>query len=261
MDSYQGNTAADNFSTAKEFSVGSVLGRTFSTLFGKIGLFCGLTFIASLVVFLLALLLPSQDNNDLLEKIVNLIMNSMVQSSMAYAVFQVLRGFRVTLGESLSYGVSRMLPVIFTSLLMGIAVAFISFGGVLMIYALKGFGLFLFLLSMLLIVMLMCIWAVAIPGCTVEKLGPLESLTRSAELTRGYRWKVFALILVTYAIIAALGAFIGVIASSHMVFAILSLFLLLLPQAFMNVMTSIMYFDLRTVKEGIGLDALADVFD
>lgn len=44
---------------------------------------------------------------------------------------------------------------------------------------------------------LMCLWSLVVPACVLERLGPLSSLSRSARLTKGYRWPVFGLILLT----------------------------------------------------------------
>jgi len=38
---------------------------------------------------------------------------------------------------------------------------------------------------------------VAVPACVIEKLGVGKSLSRSSALTRGYRWPIFGIILLT----------------------------------------------------------------
>ncbi|MDP0959003.1 hypothetical protein Q6334_28190, partial [Klebsiella pneumoniae] len=42
-------------------------------------------------------------------------------------------------------------------------------------------------------VIISVMWSVASPAVVVEKRGVLESLQRSRDLTRGYRWNVFGL--------------------------------------------------------------------
>ena len=44
--------------------------------------------------------------------------------------------------------------------------------------------------------MLMSAWAMVIQTASMEKLGPIEALRRSAALTRGARWQVFGVIVV-----------------------------------------------------------------
>ena len=266
----------DSAATASQFTVGSVVGRTFSTLFKRPGLFFGLTFLAALItffiVFLFALVSPRNIGN--LSKIVAFVINSMIQGAIAYAVYRVLRKDTATIGSSLSHGFSRALSIIFASILMGLAWMLCFIVGGMMMYFLKGIGVIFFFICMLIAAILMCMWAVSIPACAVERLGPVESLQRSAELTLGHRWKIFGLMLLLIIVMAALGAAIMYMMRGYLmmlmmrgrmtffaVFILLPLLVQLIPQTFSNVMSSIMYYDLRAVKEGVDLDNLTNVFD
>jgi len=121
------------------------------------------------------------------------------------------------------------------------------------------------------------VWYVFVPSCVVERLGPIKSLNRSAELTKGCRLKIFALYLLFFAIIGGLGTvgfiFVGVL-SVLMIWVspfLLMFFLLFQPvihivisapvMAFAQVMIAVTYYELRSVKEGISVDNLANVFD
>ena len=49
-------------------------------------------------------------------------------------------------------------------------------------------------------------WSVAAPALAVERLGPLAALSRSADLTRGNRWRIFGLMAIALVFLAVLGA-------------------------------------------------------
>lgn len=56
---------------------------------------------------------------------------------------------------------------------------------------------------------LYCGWYIFLPIVVGEKRDPVESLTRSWELTRGYKWQIFAIILIGTVIAALAGAVMG----------------------------------------------------
>jgi hypothetical protein len=123
------------------------------------------------------------------------------------------------------------------------------------------------LASMLLIVpglILLTMWFVATPACVVERLGPIRSMRRSSQLTKGHRWKVFGLIL----LVAVLGSIIiGVINLGFELMAgpigalIAGVVLNGIWGAFYAIAVVVTYHDLRVAKEGINIEQIAAVFD
>src|SRR5262249_33775336 len=89
--------------------------------------------------------------------------------------FQDMRGRPFEIGESLSKGLNRFLPIVGLSFCIGIAVIV---GVVLLIIPAFIFSAMLY---------------VALPACVVERLGPFQSMGRSADLTKGFRWSVFGI--------------------------------------------------------------------
>lgn len=234
--------------SATEFTVGSVLSRTMSTLLKNPALFIGLAFIALIPGVILTIILPMTQASNAITNIVDNILALVIEGAIAYGVFQVLRGQPASIGSAFSNGMNRV------GTLIGLAIA----TGLLI-----GIGMVLFIVPG---VILMCIWAVVIPVCVVEKKGLGECMSRSAELTKGYRLKIFGLFLLVGIVIFVLAIIVVAIATaisagSVIVMAILMLIVLLIPQAFNNVMIAIIYYDLRAVKEGVSVDALANVFD
>lgn len=170
-----------------------------------------------------------------------------VQGAIAYSALQILNGRSTSIGDSLSHGMSRIGPLLGASILAGLGI---------------GFGMFLLIIPG---VILMCRWAVIMPACTIENLGALDSMGRSASLTKGYRWKILWLLIITSIIsqfIVWAVALAGALFFSNSVLAgILTGLALIFPQAFSCLVTVMMYFDLRSIKDGVSVNALVNVFD
>jgi hypothetical protein len=126
-------------------------------------------------------------------------------------------------------------------------------------------------------VILYVMWSVAAPALVEERLGPVEALGRSRELTRGARWKVFGLLLVVTVISWIFSAIIGLVSvmwyggpadfasaaaggglplayyAINAVFQTLSL-------AIWGVIQTSLYVELRDWKDGPATAKLADIF-
>ena len=235
-----------------QFGVGSVLSRSFSTLFKNPLVFFGLTLIATLPPHLVQLAVPAGALEGLalptvVAAVLSMVFAFVVQGAIAYAVYQELRGRKASFGSALSSGLARVGWLILAAFLVSLG---ISIGLVLLVIP----GL-----------ILMCLWSVTIQACVVEKLGPLASMGRSAQLTKGYRLPIFGLLLivgVASAVFNGFASYLGLsLFGNPVVFALIGGVLAALPSAFNNVMSAIIYSDLRAVKEGVTLDSLANVFD
>jgi len=178
--------------------------------------------------------------------IMRLILGTISQAVLAYAMFQDMRGRPVHLGEAVRKGLARFFPILGLAILSSIVIGLAS------------------LLLLVPGVMLAVRWAVALPVCVVEGLGPIASMERSAVLTRGHRWKVFAILLLMV-IIGALAGWIvaavfrslaGPLAGALASFAWTAIWGVL----YYGVLIMI-YHDLRATKEGVDVEQLAAVFD
>lgn len=240
-------------STASEFSVGSVFSRTLSTLFGKPVVFLGLALISLLPTTAIELLAIGGENFsiEIATQIILGCLSLFVQGATAYATLGILRNRTVSFGESLSRSTRRFGALFGTSLLASLSIAAAS-----LLFLVPG-------------IVLSCMWAVIIPACVVEGLGPGESMTRSETLTNGHRWKIFALITllnistIAMIVLTRLLPSIGILSfpGNEITTVLLSNFFSLFLHAFDNVMRAIMYYDLRATKEGVSVDSLANVFD
>lgn len=115
-------------------------------------------------------------------------------------------------------------------------------------------------------------WSVAAPAVVIEKRGVFESLQRSRDMTRGYRWHVFGLMVIYMILSWIIGAAVGGISlatgGSFMegsgimwVNVVTNVIINILSGVVASAGVAALYYELRTVKEGAGPEALAAIFD
>ena len=155
-----------------------------------------------------------------------------------------LRGAPARIRESLSWGLGRLFPVVGITIVASIAT----------------------LLGLMLVVvpglMLMTMWWVAVPAAVVERTGVIASLRRSAELTRGHRWKVLGVVAIISIGQLVLDMVINLILSAAPIFSVVGSFLITVAAtAYFAIVTAVCYHDLRVLKDGVGIDEIARVFD
>ena len=240
-----------------DFRVGRILSRTSSVLSRNFLPFFIVTAIANLPGALLIKVSTDPANIDpeaalqnvgmiFVGLILTVVLNVLCQAIVLYGAFQDMRGRPVNLVESLQVGLRRFFPIV------GLAIV----------------AYFLIMLgTMLLIVpglILLTMWFVATPACVVENLGPIRSMRRSSQLTKGHRWKVFGLIL----LVAVLGSVI--IGGINLGFELMAGPILALISgvilngiwgAFYAIAVVVTYHDLRVAKEGTNIEQIAAVFD
>jgi Membrane domain of glycerophosphoryl diester phosphodiesterase. len=257
----------ENATETAAISIGSVLGRSWRILVSSPRTFFGLAFIAvlpTLLVILLALRgsgLRSLTTASTGGSFAHNLLFMCVQGAAAYAVYRNATGRTAPFGESLRYGFARLPSILGTSLLMGLVSVLVAF-----LFIILPGGIFGGVVALCAIAMIYTRWVVAIPICAVENKGAFESVTRSSELTEGNRMKVFAVIVILFVpeqIVERIAAVATAVAIMRGVpFAgLLSLVVTLPLTAYQIVTNAVLYYELRTAKEGTDIEALADVFD
>jgi uncharacterized membrane protein len=168
------------------------------------------------------------------------------QATLVYGAFQDMRGRPVNLSDSVNAALARFFPILGVTLLAAI---------------LTGIGFMLLIIPGLI---LLTMWFVGVPACMVERTGPWQSLVRSAELTKGHRWKVFGIILLFYLATGIIGQIIAVVVASIgglLVGTIVTALWNTVVYAFFAVFVVVTYYELRSTKEGIDIEQIASVFD
>jgi hypothetical protein len=244
------------------FMIGDVLGRTFSILGRNFVPFTVLSGIATLPQLFFLLSVPTgqaavtvrpNPTAIFLPLVVGFVLRLLTQAVIVHAAFQDMRGRPVSVGESLRIAFSRFLPILGVIIVVGLGV---------------------FAASLALIVpgvILALMWYLALPACVVERTGVTESLGRSAELTKGHRWKLFGLILLVLIggliVAGVIGGVIGGVLGatgagvSHVAVSLIQYVIQALIAVFNAILVIVLYRDLRVAKEGIGTEQIAAVFD
>jgi len=187
-----------------------------------------------------------------------LITGAILQGALVYGTVQDLNGTRPSIAECLANGLRAFLPLIGLSILLGLALVF-------------GFAL-------LIVpgIMMACAWCVAVPALVADRSGVFGAFTRSAELTRGNRWRIFALFVVVWVIAIVIGlvigAVLGVVALTGAVgadpAALARSPVQIVGNLLSNTLTSmigstgvaVLYVELRRAREGLGPQWLSEIF-
>ena len=242
------NAPVDTYYHPAEFRVGQALSRAFDVLFGNFLTFIAISAIATLptIVYEYNTLERTIPTYSWVPLLLRFLVSSLCEAMILYATFQALRGRPVSAVDSAGRGLQRFVWVVLASVLTTIVV---SLGYLLLIVP----GLIAY-----------TVYSLTLPACVVEKLGPVESMSRSAELTRGYRWPIFGALFAVGVVELIAGAVIGATtrhADTALLYSGLLFVASTLFRAYESVLIAIIYHDLRVVKDGIDLEDIAGVFD
>ena len=259
--------------SAQEFRIGRVVSRLFDALLANAVPFLALTALLTIPSLLLSLYTTTNVTQTmgvnaagaiapgggvrfaemgLAGMLVYLVFTFLLQAALTYGTISWLNGEKPSFGSSLSVAVKNFLPLIAIAILTGLGV---TLGFVLLVV--PGFILFL-------------MWSVAVPVRVIEGAGITESFGRSRALTKGYRGRIFLLLLAYTLIAVAIGfairPLLGIAVMPKP--GDLSPAYVLADWVVRVVLTSIssvgvtsIYYELRLVKEGIGAQQMAAAFD
>jgi hypothetical protein len=264
--------------TRQPFGVGAVLSRSFASWISN---FLPFTVLAALIYLPIELYtwyvlrdLDAITADDLWRWVMvvvpgGLILRVVLIGTLVYGVFRELQGRRATIAETVSVGLRRLLPVFGVAILLLLAVTAAGIPLFLVIGIMQSgnaLGLVLLIPAAALFFSVLCRLWVSIPVAVVEKPGVMESLTRSAELTKGRRGSIFLILLL-------LGIFERVVDKIlEITFPVDTIddfpplawatVIALIEMAILQAITAtVIYNDLRLEKEGVGIEELAQVFD
>jgi hypothetical protein len=177
----------------------------------------------------------------------------LAQAALVQGTITDLNGERPNLGRALSTGFALLIPVT--------VIAILSLLGV-------GLGLVLLVAPG---IILGVGWSVAVPVKVVERASIKDSFGRSWELTKGYRWKIFGLVLLYVLAVILFSVLITTISgvslmrgsglANNIPYVVLQWVQSVILTLFTAVGVTAIYYELRTVKEGLGPEELAAAFD
>jgi hypothetical protein len=231
-----------------ELRVGGIFGRGFNILsknFLPFALLTGLATLPNLLIAILGVNAKTHLGWWVLSLILGFILQLLAQGFVLHAAFQDMLNRHVRAGESLAVALARFFPILGVGFCVGFA---------------GGFGLLLLIVPG---IIWFVMWSVTVPACVVERLGPIESMRRSTALTKGHRWKIFGisvLLVVFNAICLVVLRLVLLAASGVAASTVGSWIWSAIFTAFSAIVTTIIYHDLRVIKEGVDTEQIAAVF-
>jgi len=263
-------TVADEIGGNGTVSIGRIFSRAFSFMgkyplitFGSAFLFGALPSVLSQVLLVSQATNPEEGNVaatigflavQLVLLVLTLVGSGLMQAIMTRGLVTAHEGHRPTFGQCLSQALRFAVPVIGLMILwtLGVGVGFV----------------FLVIPGIILV----CMWAVAIPALVEEHTGVSRAFARSRELTRGHRWKIFGLLMVVlisfYLVVVVLGVF-GLAGASaggeeagsfQIAMIVYSALSGLVSGLLWATIQPSLFVELRDAKEGGGAGELAQVF-
>jgi hypothetical protein len=192
--------------------------------------------------------------------LVSVVANAILQGAVIHGTVSDLAGKRASFSDCLGTGTRFFLPLVGIGVVSGLAV---------------GFGLVVFIAPG---VLLWLAWMVAAPAEVIERRGVFGALSRSAELTHHHRGAILGLAAIYFVIVFVAQGAVTAMAVSVGSFAVLEAptrafspltvvqtLVTLIVQTLKALVSSAgvasVYYELRAIKEGVGAQQLAAVFD
>ena len=245
------------------FRVGDVFSRAWAVFAGNFILFVGIVFLIYLVIaltvgvlfglaYVTGQLTPSQFGAPLVISVVvtafiAISANMVGQAAILFVAFQYLSGQPARMGEATRRAIGRLFPVLGLTLLLGLAV---------------GLGLVLLVVPG---IILIAMWAVVVPVCVVEGLGPTcKHVSQLGSLPRAIDGRYLGILLLISIANGVSNKLVWICPDAGHGTIVATLGTLLagaIVTAYGHCVFIMMYHDLRVAKEGIGTEQIAAAFD
>lgn len=177
----------------------------------------------------------------------------LLQAAIVHVTVNALNNRTVTLRAAMGIAVGKMLPLLAMAVLTFLATTL---------------GMVLLIVPGFIVAVMLC---VAAPVLVMEKMSIFQSLGRSRELTKEFRWPIFGLFVIYMIVATAIsGTVTGVSvatggtmdgAANPVVTMIFTPLIAVVQSIIGSAGISALYYELRTAKEGVGTDELAELFD
>ena len=249
--------------SAVHFSVGSVLSQGWDVLSKNLVPFCIIALVVTFPSFLYQLINGAaavttdattadgsfyvgrsvSGGGAFIALLIELVLRQVAIGAISYGVFQEMRGQRADLADCLRRAGALIFVVIGVAIVSVVA---------------KILATILLIVPGLIVAAML--W-VAIPVAVVERPGVIQSLARSAALTKGNRWGVFGIMLLIGIGNMVASLLIDRIVGGTAPGAFVSWIVAAAITAYAASVTAVGYCTLRFAKEGVGIEEIAKVFD
>jgi len=177
---------------------------------------------------------------------------NLLEAAITHGTIVSLNGGKATFGECLSTAISNILPLL-AIVLIATVVIFL--------------GLVVLIVPGIILMLMLC---VPVQVRVTEHKGIMDSLSRSAELTKGYKGQILGLFAIYFAVIIVIELIVrpltGLVMTARAgdAYTILYLVVAVLIQIIFGLLNAVgttsVYYELRLVKESVGPEQLAAVF-
>lgn len=247
--------------------VGSIIGESFSILFGHIPKIVLIAFVPTLIGFLISGLLngfdvaigqqPQDFSNPgagigmALSFVINMVVYAITTALLVQLAYDAKLSRPIQIGRYISPALGAAFPLAILTIVVTILFAI---------------GLVLFIVPGLWVY---AVFSVIAPAIVIERAG-FGGMGRSASLTKEYRWPIVGAMILAFllvmilqfvamfvvGLVAAFGGTVGMIFS-----VILLVTISTLGAGYLSILVSLLYARLREIKEGVSVDQIASVFD
>ncbi len=182
-----------------------------------------------------------------------------LQATIIYGTVTDLNKAPASLADCLRVGLRIFVPVLAIGFLLTLAI-----GAGFVLLLVPGF-------------MMLCAWCLCVPAYVVEQTGIFGAFSRSATLTKGNRWRIFLLMILYFIALFIIEALMGFFSAPMRIAAggavaaagALGPMRVLVFTPLLNTANSLVgavgvaaiYVELRRVREGVGPEGLAAIFD
>ena len=257
----------DDRTEAGKIDIGRVIGDTFGVLGRNFAAFAILALVlVGLPSAIVGWFTPAPDPanplaafgpNFFLAILVSIVFSAILQGAIIYGTVQDLSGAKPSVNDALATGLRAFLPLVIVSILFALAV---------------GLGMILLIVPG---IMIAVAWCVAVPSLVAERLGIFDAFGRSAELTRGNRWRIFALFVILWVVSLVLAMIVGAVTggaamtaamsgapvpTQNPVFIIMNALVGAVSALLGATGVAVLYVQLRNAQEGGGPQWLSEIF-
>jgi hypothetical protein len=181
--------------------------------------------------------------------LVAFVFSCILQAALIHGTVADLNGRRASFADCLDTGLKSALPLIAIAILaaLGLGVGFV-------LLIIPG-------------IILSLGWSVVVPIRVIEQKAIFDVFGRSWQLTSGYRWPILGLFIIvglgSLALQFVITPLSGLISGSSgsAIYMAAAVIVRVVLAMFGATLVGVIYYELRSVKEGIGPEALAAVFD